>query len=77
MAPSLVQQMQGGGRTAKEFKNSCKPYEQTKLQSYKTATPFQFFTLHRLQVLVFTRLNMTSGRANGVMPWLLMVTGTR
>ena len=46
-------------------------------KSYKMATPFQFFTLCRLRVMhmAFTGLNITGGRADGVMPWQLMVTG--
>ena len=38
--------------------------------------PFQFFTLGCLWVMAFAGLNITGGRANGVMPWLLMVTDT-
>ena len=45
-------------------------------KSYQTATPFQFFTLGFLWVMAFAKLNITVGRANGIMPWLLMVTGT-
>ena len=40
------------------------------------AMPFQFFILCCLRVMAFTGLNITGGRADGVMPWLLMVTGT-
>ena len=40
------------------------------------AMPFQFFMLSHLRVLAFAGLNVTGGRADGVMPWLLMVTGT-
>ena len=39
-------------------------------------TPFQFFTLSQLQVMAFAGLNITGGRADGVMPWLLIMTGT-
>ena len=38
-------------------------------------TPFQFFTLDLLWVMAFAGPNITGGRAIGVMPWLLMVTG--
>ena len=38
-------------------------------------TPFQFFTLRHLWVMAFPGLNITGGRADGVMPFLLMVTG--
>ena len=44
-------------------------------KSYKTTTPFQFFMLGRVRVIAFAGLNITNGRANGVIPWLLMVTG--
>ena len=37
--------------------------------------PFQFFTLHLLWVMAIAGLNITGGRADDVMPWLLMVTG--
>ena len=40
------------------------------------ATLFQFFTLCCLWVMTFAGLNITGGRDDGVMPWLLMVTGT-
>ena len=75
MALPLVQQVQAGGRTTQELKNSCKAYEELSNQSDQTVTPFQFFTLCRLWVMAFAGLNITSGRADGVMPWLLMVTG--
>ena len=49
------------------------------LRRSKTAVSFtnefQFFTLCHLWVMAFTGLNITGDRANGVVPWLLMVTG--
>ena len=44
-------------------------------KSYKTVTPLQFFTLRHLCVLAFAGLNITGGRADGIIPWLLMLTG--
>ena len=38
-------------------------------KGYQTVTPFQFFTLCRLWVMAFTGVNITSGRADSVMPW--------
>ena len=44
-------------------------------KSYQTAIPFQFFMLGLLQVMALAGLNITSGGANGVIPWLLIGTG--
>ena len=35
----------------------------------------QFFTLRCLRVMAFAGPNIIGGRANGVMPWLLLVIG--
>ena len=75
MASSLVQQIQAGGRTAQELKTALSLTSELSNKSYQTATPFQFLTLRHLRVLAFAGLNITGGRADGVMRWLVIVTG--
>ena len=72
MALSLVKQVRAGVRMAQELKNSHKPYKVTKVTRQRL---FSSFTLGLLWVMAFAGLNITNGRANGIMLWLLMVAG--
>ena len=81
-----MQQVRAGVRMPKEIKNSRKPYERTRQQELLDDDAFSVlyarlsmgngygeYTIYGNGL--FAELNITGGRANGVMLWLLMVTG--